>query len=107
MPATTLVLAATVLATAGQGGTQDRTAPGDTPPPRLPPFGLGQDVQEAERFGPRLTCRMPVVRGDANVDSHFVLTPDALSRDHVQYSVRRAPSTHMRCPDAEHRQERE
>ena len=103
MPATTLVLAATVLATAGQPGTQDRTTPGDTPPSRVSPFGLGQDAQEAERFGPRPTCRMPVVRGDANVDSHFVVTPDALSTDRVRYSMRRAPSTHMQCPDAQHR----
>ena len=106
MPATTLVLAATVLATTGQGGTQDRTTPGDTPSD-VQPFGWGQDAQEPVRFGPRPTCRMPVVRGDAKVDSHFVLTPDALSGNRVHYSMRRAPSTHMQCPEAKPRQERE
>jgi|SRR5215212_10277124 len=105
MPATTLVLAATVLATAGQGPTQDRPTPGDPPSARVPPRAFGQESQEPRQLGPRPTCRMPVLRGDAKVDSRFVLTPDQRVGDRLEYSVRRAPSTHVQCPDPLHRED--
>jgi len=105
MPGMTLVLAATVLATAGQGPGQNGSTPGDPPSSRRPPRAFGQESQEPGQLGPRPTCRMPVLRGDAKVDSRFVFTPDQRFGDRLQYSVRRAPSSHVQCPDPLHREE--
>jgi hypothetical protein len=105
MAATTLVLAAAVLATAGQSSAQNRPAPADPRSGRVPPPAFEEESQEPAQLGPRQTCRMPVLRGNAKVDSRFVLTPDGRSGDRLQYSVRRAPSTHVQCPDPLHREE--
>ena len=105
MPATTLVLAATVLATAGQGGARIGPLRG-TRRPTFSRSASGQDAQNRSDSGRGLRAECPWFE-ETRRSTATSLTPDALSGNRVHYSMRRAPSTHMQCPEAKPRQERE